>query len=81
MDLEFLKENITDQEKHTILIKMEKEYLENIKILNNLIHNYEIKIVKNCEHEWIVEREPGQYGSKHNYCKKCRLDKNGRFLH
>ena len=81
MDISFLEEDISDQEKHSKLINMEREYLENIKKLNNLIHEYEIKMVRRCKHEWIVEREPGQYGARNTYCKKCRIDKNGRFLH
>jgi hypothetical protein len=81
MDTSFLESDISDQEKHTKLIKMEQEYLDNIKKINSLIHTYEIKIVNSCDHEYIVEREPGQYGAKHTYCKKCRIDKNGRFIH
>ena len=81
MDTSFLEEDISDQEKHTMLLNLEQEYLDNIKKLNNLIHEYEIKIVKCCEHEWISERESGPYGSKHTYCKKCRIDKYGRFIH
>uniref|UniRef100_A0A6C0C6P0 Uncharacterized protein n=1 Tax=viral metagenome TaxID=1070528 RepID=A0A6C0C6P0_9ZZZZ len=81
MDTSFLQSDISDQEKHTKLLNLEQEYLDNIKKLNILIHEYEIKMVRCCEHEWIVEREPGQYGSRHTYCKKCRLDKNGRYLH
>ena len=81
MDTSFLEEDISDQEKHTKLLNLEREYVDNINKLNSLIHEYEIKIVRSCEHEWIIERESGQYGSKHTYCKKCRIDKNGQFIH
>ena len=81
MELEFLKEDITDTEKHMKLQNLKIKYLNYIKNINNIIHEYEIKIVHNCVHEYIVEREPGQYGAKYTYCKKCRLDKNGRFIH
>ena len=33
------------------------------------------------EHEWIKEREPGQYGELYNICSKCRVDINLSFIH
>ena len=37
--------------------------------------------VNNCEHEWIKEREPGQYGELYTICSKCRVDISLSFIH
>lgn len=46
-----------------------------IKKIENLIEETQKKIVQSCNHEWVTEREDGQYGELYTTCKKCGLDR------
>lgn len=46
-----------------------------IKKLENLIEETKKKIVQSCNHEWVTQREDGQYGELYTTCKKCGLDR------
>jgi hypothetical protein len=64
------------------LFNKKNELEENLKEINIEIQNLQYKIINECEHSWIREREEGQYGKLWTYCSKCRVDKfNKSFIH
>ena len=63
------------------LLKQKNEYKKKIIEIEEEIEKLLKDEVNNCEHEWIKEREPGQYGELYNICSKCRVDKSLSFIH
>ena len=63
------------------LLKVKYEYKKKIIEIEEEIEKLLQDEVNNCEHEWIKEREPGQYGELYNICSKCRVDINLSFIH
>ena len=63
------------------LLKQKYEYKKKIIDIEEEIEILLKEIVNNCEHEWIKERESGQYGELYNICSKCRIDINLSFIH
>lgn len=62
-------------------ISLKYQLLEKIKFYDDEINKLNKLIIDECDHEWIREREPGQYGELWTLCKKCRLDRYGNFIH
>lgn len=56
------------------LYNLKHNYENNIKIINSKIKEKTQIRINNCNHEWIKEREPGQYGELYTLCKICRVD-------
>lgn len=56
------------------LINERKKCEARIAEIDKILSEHKCKEVKNCRHEWIKEREPGQYGELWTYCKNCRVD-------
>ena len=63
------------------LLKQKYEYKKKIIGIEEEIEILLKEIVNNCNHEWIREREPGQYGELYTFCSKCRVDKSLSFIH
>ena len=63
------------------LLKQKYEYKKKIIDIEEEIEILLKEIVNNCEHEWIRERESGQYGELYTFCSKCRVDKSLSFIH
>ena len=63
------------------LLKQKNEYKKKIIEIEEEIEKLLKDEVNNCEHEWIKEREPGQYGELYNIRSKCRVDINLSFIH
>ena len=63
------------------LLKQKYEYKKKIIGIEEEIEILLKEIVNNCNHEWIREREPGQYGELYTICSKCRVDKSLSFIH
>ena len=80
----FTIENLQNQ--RYLLIKQKYEYEKKIKELETFIREKEFQIAKVCKdsdegHQWITEREDGPYGERYTYCKKCRIDYYGNYVH
>ena len=58
------------------IVKLQERFIPAFKVSKILK-----EIVNNCEHEWIRERESGQYGELYTFCSKCRVDKSLSFIH
>ena len=70
------------REKINELSKQKYEYQQKIDEIKKEINVLIKKIVKDCNHEWIKERESGQYGQMLEYCLKCRVDRySSDFIH
>jgi len=41
--------------------------------VKNKIKKQQILIQKQCEHEWITERECCMYGESFTFCRKCNI--------
>ena len=69
------------------LFKKERELLDDIEKIKNLVKECNREISSRCEkentkHEWIRERENCMYGSSFTLCKNCRIDYYDRsYLH
>lgn len=73
--------NDTYIKKRNEYIQQKYDYLQKIQFCEEEIEKLNKLIVNNCDHEWITERESGQYGERWTFCKKCRLDRYGGFIH
>ena len=62
----------TNKQKLNNLIKIKHNYLDKLKDIEKEIEEIQKNIVDDCEHDWIREREPGQYGELLIICSKCR---------
>ena len=72
MDLSFLKDEIlSDGEKKNILELIKYGYLNDLKLINNHINELQNKIIKECKHVFVTERDYGQYGERWDTCTKC----------
>ena len=72
MDLNFLNdENISDKIKKHKLDNMRQDYLNKLNTIHIYWKELNEKIIKECKHDYIMEREPGQYGDKWYTCSKC----------
>lgn len=74
-----------DKVKNLILQQKElhnqrEEYHRKIKQIDNQIINFQKMIVQNCNHDFVKEREPGQYGELYCICKKCGYDRTRRII-
>ena len=58
------------------LYDQKQKFFKKIKDIESEIDLIQKNNIKKCEHIWIREREPGQYGELWTFCKKCRVDKN-----
>ena len=63
------------------LLIQKNEYKKKIIEIEEEIEKLLQDEVNNCEHEWIRERESGQYGELYTFCSKCRVDINLSFIH
>ena len=68
-------------EKKKEYIKLKYEYLSKVKYCEDEIKKLDKIIIHNCNHEWIRERDEGQYGKLWTYCKKCKVDSYSGFIH
>jgi hypothetical protein len=72
MDLSFLNDDtLSDKLKKHKLDDMKQDYLTKLNTIH--IHWKELneKIIKECKHDYIMEREYTQYGEKWYTCSKC----------
>ena len=56
------------------LINERKKCQARIDEIDKILSEIKHKKIEDCKHEWIKEREPGQYGELWTYCKNCRVD-------
>ena len=72
MDLDFLNdENISDKIKKHKLDDMKQDYLNKLNTIHIYWKELNEKIIKECKHDYIMEREFTQYGEKWYTCSKC----------
>ena len=72
MDLDFWSDiNLSDKMKKHKLGDMKQDYLSRIQILTSHETKLNEKIVKECKHDYIMERENCQYGEKWYVCNNC----------
>ena len=57
------------------LINEKYELLEKLKTIENKIKECDDYIGKQCNHEWITEREDGIYGDRFTVCKLCKINR------
>ena len=62
-------------------IKKIEDYLNKLNTIHIYWKELNEKIIKECKHDYIMEREPGQYGELYTFCSKCRVDKSLSFIH
>jgi len=62
----------TNKQKLNNLINIKYNYLDKLKDIEKEIEEIQKNIVDECKHDWIREREPGQYGELITICSKCR---------
>ena len=73
--------NHTYIQKRNEYVQKKYDYLKKIQFCEKEIEKLNNLIVQNCDHEWITERESGQYGERWTFCKKCRIDKYDNYIH
>ena len=72
MDLNFLSDTkLSDKIKKHKLGDLKQDYLNRIQILSAHETKLNNKIIEECEHDYIMERESGQYGERYYVCKNC----------
>ena len=72
MDLSFLDyDTISDKLKKYKLDDMKQDYLTKLNTINVYWKELNDKIIKECEHDYVIEREFCQYGNTWYTCKKC----------
>ena len=72
MDLSFLDDDtISDKLKKYKLDDMKQDYLTKLNTINVYWKELNEKIIKECKHDYIMEREFTQYGEKWYTCSKC----------
>lgn len=82
---DYLNINLDDYK--SSLYTEKRDYENRISLINKKLKEANVLISKKCikingSHEWISEREPGLYGEKFTYCKKCHVDiYNDEYIH
>ena len=72
MDLSFLDDDtLSDKLKKYKLDEMKQDYLTKLNTINTYWKELNEKIIKECKHDYIMEREFTQYGEKWYTCSKC----------
>ena len=72
MDLSFLDDDtLSDKLKKYKLDEMKQDYLTKLNTINVYWKELNEKIIKECKHDYIMEREYTQYGEKWYTCSKC----------
>ena len=72
MDLNFMNDNnICDKIKKLKLDDMRQGYLNKLNTIHIYWKELNEKIIKECKHEYVIERENCQYGNTWYTCKKC----------
>ena len=62
-------------ERKNKLVLEKHELQKRLKQIELTLKDLEIKIVNNCNHEWIKKREDCMYGEKYTICNKCDVYK------
>ena len=71
-DLSFMNDNkIYDKMKKNKLDDMKQDYLTKLNVIHTHWKELNDKIIKECKHDYIMERENCQYGEKWYTCKNC----------
>jgi len=71
-DLSFMNDNnICDKIKKLKLDDMRQGYLNKLNVIHTHWKELNDKIIKECKHDYIMERESCQYGEKWYTCKNC----------
>jgi hypothetical protein len=72
MDISFINnDEMSDMEKKIKLNEIKYKMRENMKNLEKELNKLSNKIMDECKHEFIIEREDGQYGDRWKTCKYC----------
>ena len=71
MDISFINSDISDIEKKIKLNEIKYKMNKNMKILEEELDKLSNKIMDECKHEFIIERDAGQYGDRWKTCKYC----------
>jgi len=72
MDLSFLDDDtLSDKLKKYKLDEMKHDYLTKLNTIHTYWKELNEKIIKECKHEYVIERENCQYGEKWYTCTKC----------
>jgi hypothetical protein len=73
---DYLNINLDDYKSY--LYRKKIDYENKISMINIKLKEANVLISKKCikingSHEWITERDPGVYGEKCTFCKKCNV--------
>jgi|TARA_B110000858_G_scaffold182544_1_gene222059 hypothetical protein len=72
MDLNFLSDTkLSDKIKKHKLGDLKQDYLNRIQILAAHESKLNSKIIAECNHDYVMERESCQYGERYYVCKNC----------
>ena len=72
MDISFINnDEMSDMEKKIKLNEIKYKMRQDMKNLEKELEKLSNKIMDECEHEFIVTREDGQYGERWTTCKYC----------
>ena len=72
MDITFINnEELSDKEKRRKLQEIKFILQRNLNILEKELERLTNKIMDDCKHEFIIEREDGMYGERWKICKHC----------
>ena len=72
MDISFINnDKLSDKEKKIKLQQIKYNLQRNLNILEKELEKLSNKIINECDHEFIIEREDGMYGERWKTCKNC----------
>ena len=72
MDISFINnDKLSDKEKKVKLQQIKYNLQRNMNILEKELEKLSNKIINECDHEFIIEREDGMYGERWKTCKHC----------
>ena len=72
MDISFINnDKLSDKEKKVKLQQIKYNLQRNLNILEKELEKLSNKIINECDHEFIIEREDGMYGERWKTCKHC----------
>ena len=72
MDISFINnDKLSDKEKKVKLQQIKYNLQRNLNILEKELEKLSNKIINECDHEFIIEREYGMYGERWKTCKHC----------
>ena len=72
MDISFINnDELSDKEKRWKLQEIKCNLQINLNILEKELEKLSNKIMDECKHEFIIEREEGMYGERWKTCKHC----------